>query len=187
MTLTPAQLEEVQELLERDALAALPGVSETLAARGRPDLAEAMRRTVTLRDGTLGYRAFPRGDACWATAVATCVQCPLAEVPDAHIDACLAAGMDPEAIDRRMWRDFFAWLDRRGLEMVKHSSVKAARRRKRWVGVVERSGPGDFASHALVFCRGEVLYDNIPPGFRVAEYTVDDVDVGFSFTTKKGR
>jgi hypothetical protein len=53
-----------------------------------------------LRDGTLGYlaRAGPE-DGCFASALATCLQVPIGDVPDPRLDERLAAGESPEAID----------------------------------------------------------------------------------------
>ena len=129
--------------------------------------------TSRLPDGSVGYHVrAPRRDDCLAAATATCLQIPIARVPDPEIDRRLAAGEDPEAVDRRARRELDAWLDSRGLDMVvldKAPDPLPAR----WIGVVPL--PGDFTNHCLVMTRSRVLFDPGTAHPEAAVFTAEDV------------
>lgn len=141
--------------------------------------------TQRLRDGTIGYHVRGvRADDCWAAAVATCLQVPLEQVPDARLDERLQTGEDPAEINRSAWAEFARWLDRRGLRMVVHRTVPVARRR--WIGIVQFAGV--FNNHCLVMSRDEVLFDPVDPSKharRVRTFTASDIALGFSFKRSK--
>jgi hypothetical protein len=125
---------------------------ETLAP-----LAANARRTKRLKDGTVGYcvRA-PRADDCFAAALATVLQVPIAEVPDPQLDERLAAGETADEIDRDARAELEAWLADRDLRLIVHRKVPLATCR-RWIGVVPM--PGAFNDHCLVMDRGRVIFD----------------------------
>lgn len=141
--------------------------------------------TMRLADGTLGYYVrWPRKDDCFAAAIATCLQVPIEEVPDPRLDERVAAGEPVVEIDDSVWDDLYAWLDIRGLRMILHHKVPAARRR--WIGVIPI--PGAFMSHCLVMTRREVLFDpaRIPPLSLAAiswRFRARDIRYGLSFQT----
>jgi hypothetical protein len=142
------------------------------ATKATPQTFRQRTRTMALADGTVGYFVRPgRGDDCWAAAVATTLQVPIEDVPDARAHERRGAGDDPEEITRSFVEDFDAWLGARGLHMVTHRQVPA--RRSRWIGVVPRylikvgpsllpARPGwRFHNHCMVMSRGEVLFDPV--------------------------
>jgi hypothetical protein len=138
-----------------------------------------------LEDGTLGYFVrWPRGDDCQAAAVATVLQVPIGEVPDPRIDERLAAGEVVGEIDRSAQDQLGQWLARRGLRIVVHRKVPAARRR--WIGVIALPGP--FQNHCLVMDRSDFLFDpaRLPdhalPGMgRLRRWGIRDISYGLSF------
>jgi hypothetical protein len=139
-------------LLERARRAqeAIAGLSAAHAQAG------GLLRSRRLPDGTVGYYArLPRTDDCWAAAVATCLQVPIEEVPDPHLDQQVRDGEDPEEIARLAWEDMDIWLSRRGLRMVRHRKLPAARRR--WIGVAP--APGIFQDHCVVMSGPDYLFD----------------------------
>lgn len=113
-------------------------------------------RTMRLADGTVGYSVrFLREDDCFAAAVATILQVPPEDVPDPRLDERLAAGENPEEVNRTAWREFEIWLAGRGLTMIVHRSVPVDA--ERWIGVVPLRGW--FQNHCLVMSRSRLLHD----------------------------
>jgi hypothetical protein len=100
---------------------------------------------------------WPRGDDCWAAAVATCLQVPIDEVPDPRIDARLAQGATPAEIDTSAQQEMKRWLKSRGLRMVFHREVPPDL--PRWLGVVPLAG--EFNSHSMVMSHDKVLFDPV--------------------------
>lgn len=136
----------------------------------------ALRWTERLRDGTIGYYVrVPRKDDCWTAAVATCLQVPIEDVPDAHIDASLAAGETPDEIRCDYWTRFRDWLAAERLRMSASQNVPLARRR--WIGVVPQAG--EFNDHSLVMEHGRILFDPVICSGR--QWTAAEVQLGFSF------
>lgn len=127
------------------------------------------------------------------------LQIPLEAVPDARLRARHRSGELPSAITIQFWQEMEQWLAGRGLRIVVHRKVPAARRR--WIGIVR--APGHFNDHCLVMDRGEVLFDpaadvglgalakmlgreNVPT-LSVTTWGPDDVDYGISFQQIGGR
>jgi hypothetical protein len=112
-----------------------------------------------LPDGTLGYFGRDlRQDDCFAAAAATVLQVPVDRVPDIRLDEQLAAGRDPEQINRDAWASWKDWLARRTLRLVVHHGVPAARRR--WIGVIRLPKPdAPFNDHCVVMTRDRILFD----------------------------
>lgn len=159
-----------------DARAGRPCNPGVLSASDR---AEA--RSMTLRDGSIGYFS-RRDDDCFGSALATCLQVDIAEVPDAHIDERLAAGEAPEAINASMWGEAAAWLEGRGLRMVAHTELPTDC--PRWIGIIEM--PGDaFSSHCLVMAHGQHIFNpsglTRADGRQVRSFGADRVTFGLSF------
>ena len=156
-----------------DAIA--PGLLKRLAPNGLlpPDR--------LLEDGTIGwYVRDGRQDDCWASALATCLQIPIRDVPDARIDERLDDGDPPEQIDLDIKRATSRWLTKRGLQITFHRKLPVTK--KRWIGICPQ--PGLFQDHCLVMCRGEVLHD--PISVTATTQTVKtfgrgDVKTGVSF------
>jgi hypothetical protein len=133
---------------------------------------------VRLADGTTGYHVrLPRIDECWAAAVATCIQVPIDDVPDADLDERVNAGEKPDEINRGAWEQFARWLSERDLRMVYHHKVPAARRR--WVGIVPDRRA--FKAHCLVMDRGKIIFDPTPNMDLFRNFTATEVRWGFSF------
>jgi hypothetical protein len=137
-----------------------------------------LKRETLLEDGTRGYfvRA-PRTDDCQAAAIATTLQIPIEKVPDPRIDERLAAGEDPESIDRSAVRELRAWLASRGLGMVVHRKLPT--NLDRWIGVVPM--PGTFNAHCLVMDRENVLFDPARTSDKVQSFGLEHVGFGISF------
>jgi hypothetical protein len=139
---------------------------------------------VQLDGGEVGYCMDPaRTDDCFQAAIATAVQVPIEQVPDLRLDRRVAAGDDPEEINRESWVRLEAWLLGRGLRIVVHETVPVER--DRWAGVCLgrpdaeaglRDGYGEFVwrdnpfrDHCLVMTHGDVFFDPAvsvpcPPG-----------------------
>jgi hypothetical protein len=137
-----------------------------------------------LADGSVGYyvRA-PRTDDCFAAALATALQVPIAEVPDPRIDERTAAGETPDELDRSAHAEITGWLTGRGLRMVVHRKLPTDR--SRWIGIVQ--SPGAFNSHCVVMSRDEILFDptafhwpGMPP---VQQCRFEHIGQGLSFQT----
>lgn len=164
----------------------------------REALLRCSARTVDLPDGTVGYFGRPavkagyfRRDDCFTAAVATVLQLPISELPDPRFGERLAAGEDPEDIDRSARQQFARWLARRGLRMVTHRTLPVARRR--WIGVVLQSGW--FMDHCMVMAGDRILFDPTEdfvfvalakltptaPRMRARVGAPEDVDYGISF------
>ena len=143
-------------------------------------------RTVRLPDGSLGW-FMRRRDDCLQAAIASVLQVPITEVPDAHIDRRLRKGEDPDELNRQMWAELAEWLAGRGLEVVVHPSVPVPA--DRWIGIVPKEG--DFQSHCLVMSHEELLHD---PARGIAEFErqqkvriwgPDDVMFGLTFEPRQ--
>jgi hypothetical protein len=133
-----------------------------------------------LADGSVGYFIrLPRRDDCWAAAIATCLQVPIDEVPDARLDERVKAGEDPEEVNCSAWQQMNRWLEGRGLRMIIHRKVPAPRRR--WVGVVPVSG--QFNDHCLVMAHDTLLFDPTPNMSFFLSFGPSDIAWGFSFTS----
>jgi len=139
----------------------------------------AWPRTKRLADGSTGYFIpLPRLDACWAAAVATCLQVPIEELPDSRIDERLQAGWDPEAINADHWSQWGHWLEGHGLRIVEHAPLPL----RRWVGIVPE--PGVFHNHALVMAGERILFDPVGAlGYPFKRWPASRVRWGYSFTT----
>jgi hypothetical protein len=118
--------------------------------------------TYELSDGSTGW-AMKRIDDCQQAALATLLQVPLSEVPDAHIDKRLAAGESVEKVDKTAWNQMITWLGGRGLRLVRHATTPT--HLERWIGVVPNERP--FQSHCLIMVRDRILFDpSVRPGVR---------------------
>jgi hypothetical protein len=171
-----------RNIAQANADAFMAGVEAAQAGMPR----ENNRSMTTLRDGTVGYFS-RRPDDCFASALASCLQVDIADVPDAHIDERLAAGESPDEINRRMWGEITEWLERRNLTMITHPEPPTDC--ARWIGVVEV--PGHFNSHCLVMVQGEHIFDPSTvaraDGRQVRLFGAERVTRGLSFeaqTTK---
>jgi hypothetical protein len=148
-------------------------------ALARPLPAPPTRR---LADGTVGwFIRLPRLDQCWQAAVATCLQVPLDDVPDARLDARQMEGESVERIDSSAKREFEAWLARRGLQMVEHRTPPW--QHPRWIGIVP--DVGHFNDHCMLMCGDRVLFDPCDLGYPFVKYTASDVDSGITFATSE--
>lgn len=139
--------------------------------------------TALLTDGTVGYYA-RRADDCFASAVATCLQVPIEEVPDPSIDALLDRGESPDEINRVASAEWARWFASRELAMTIHSKVPV--KSDRWIGIVPLEG--EFQSHCLVMSGREVLFDPTDPKQYerpVCIWDAEDVKSGLSFTRKE--
>jgi hypothetical protein len=155
-----------------DPARALQLVMDVLAAGGAPPPRSR------LADGTIGY-AMARLDDCQRAAVATCLQVPIDEVPDSHIDDRLARGASVAAVDRAAWEQLTTWLAGRGLTLVEHETPPT--HLKRWIGVVPVARA--FQSHSLVMAGKQILFDPaVRPG--VKTFYPWEVKRGLSFTRK---
>jgi hypothetical protein len=165
-------LERMRGTLTAEEFAALFGV----ALRQR-----MARTTVTLSDGTTGWlERGARTDDCFAACIATCLQVPIAEVPDPRLDERLQAGEAAADINRSALGDIEAWLASRGLRARVHSTPPVDL--PRWIGVIPF--PGVFNDHSVVMVGGEILFDPVDSSQysrKVRAYKSADVSSGFSF------
>jgi hypothetical protein len=133
-----------------------------------------------LDDGTLGYFVRRRDD-CFAAAMSTVLEVPIAQVPDWRLDERKRAGENPELIGRSAWAETIRWLADRGLRLIEHRTVPV--RARRWIGIVPMMGI--FNDHCLVMCHGQVIFDPSwdMEGFgrRVRGFDGDEVRSGYSF------
>jgi hypothetical protein len=139
------------------------------------------RTTVQLPDGAIGYYERPaRTDDCFAACLATCLQVPIADVPDPRLDERVRAGESVEEVNRSAWESLLAWLQSRGLQMFGHDTPPVGL--PRWIGVIPF--PGDFNDHCLVMSGAEILFDPVDRSAHerpVRSYSPGDVRSGFSF------
>jgi hypothetical protein len=136
--------------------------------------AGAASGTYELRDGSTGW-AMKRVDDCQAAALATLLQIPLSEVPDARLDARLAAGETVEHVDRTSWDQTLRWLDGRGLKLIRHGHPPI--HLPRWLGIVPN--PEAFKGHTLVMAGPKILFDPaVKPGIRT--FFACEVQFGYS-------
>jgi hypothetical protein len=68
-------------------------------------------------------------DDCFTAAMATVLQVPIDQVPEPHLSKRIEAGEPPEQIELTAWQETCCWLAARGLRMILHRKVPAARRR----------------------------------------------------------
>jgi hypothetical protein len=95
------------------------------------------RPVVPLPDGGVGYCMTPgRMDGCFPPAIATCLQVPVEEVPDAHADERRVRGDTPDnVIVEDGWAAWYAWAYEHGWEIAIHDDAFPVDR-ERWIGVV---------------------------------------------------
>ena len=123
----------------------------------RADRDRARGEAVPLADGTVGFLSpEDRDDDCYREVVATVLQIPLGELPDARLDERVREGEEPSRVDQIAKRSMRAFLEERGLREVIHP-VGALPCHGRWVGIGEE--PGWFKSHALAMGGRGVLFD----------------------------
>jgi hypothetical protein len=165
-----------RNIVQANADAFMAGVEAAQSGMPRED----NRSVTTLRDGTVGYFS-RRPDDCFASALSTCLQIDITDVPDAHIDDRLAAGETPEAINQSMWAEIMEWLKDRSLRMITHAEPPTEC--LRWIGVIEI--PGHFNSHCLVMARDEHIFDPSTvaraDGRQVRLFGPERVTLGLSF------
>jgi hypothetical protein len=130
--------------------------------------------TSQLSDGSTGWH-MKRVDDCQAAALATLLQIPLSEVPDARLDQRLAAGESVAHVDRTAWAEMIRWLRGRGLALIRHG--RPPTHLPKWLGIVPHPDP--FKGHCLIMVRDRVLFDpSVRPGVRTF-YAVE-VQYGYS-------
>lgn len=89
----------------------------------------------------IGYAMHPyRGDDCFASAIATCTQVPIEQVPDLRLDRRFESGEDLDEIARSSWERVANWASRRGLTL--RFSEELPLQLDRWIGVVHREAEG---------------------------------------------
>jgi hypothetical protein len=125
---------------------------------------------VRLDDGRTGFYQ-RRADDCMRAALATLMQVPIWEIPDPRLDERLAAGEDPDDIDRNAGAELEHFLAGYGLKLVKHSHVPLE---GDWIGVSRGDGP--FGDHTVIMRDDKVAFDPAegfptPPGYKVAPVT----------------
>lgn len=138
----------------------------------------------TLPDGTVGY-VQRRADDCLQAAVATLLQVPVHEVPDAQISRRIREGDDPEGV----FMDTAVELDRWAAGAGGRFMVHPARlpRRGRWIGVVPApAGDVDVSAidHCVVLDGRDVVWETAKPlGLLTHEWghTAGDVEYGITF------
>src|SRR5450755_2251684 len=118
--------------------------------------------TSRLSDGTVGWH-MRRVDDCQAAALASLLQVPLSEIPDARLDERLARGESVEHVDKTAGAQMLKWLDGRGLKLIRHG--RPPTHLPRWLGIVPNPAP--FQGHCLIMARDRVLFDpSVRPGVR---------------------
>jgi len=187
----PSRYVEVDVL----AVSQVAARAAALAATGRYveetplKLHRSQRPIVRLGTDLIGYCMHPeRLDECFRAALATATQIPLEEVPDARIDARLAAGDDSDQIIREAWEDLDDWLLARGLQLAVHETLPVGR--ERWIGVCSASGHACFSEHCLVLRYGEIILDpgiglEPGPGMQLRTWIPSDIDYGFTLDRKE--
>lgn len=160
-------------------------------------------KVVPLGNGEIGYCMTPNQTFdCLRPAIATVLQIPLEQLPDARIDKRLDTGDPPEVIVRESWARLVRWLHGRGVQLVVHETVPV--RKHRWIGVCKSpnssfldellkdtpdSGAA-FSDHSVVMCHDRVVFDpaislRAPPGMRLYRYELADVRYGISFDRRE--
>ena len=108
-------------------------------------------------------------DDCLAPCIATVLQVHIIDVPDPQIDAQLAAGEDPDAVNEQARSELAAYLARFALRCVFHDRVPLDR--PAWIGL--SPGAGRFDGHAVVMNGSRIVHDPaegfpVPAGCSVA-------------------
>lgn len=135
----------------------------------------------------IGYCMDPwRYDDCLQAAVATATQVPIQNVPALELHKQFCQGADPDAISRDAWARFEQFASGRGMQMVFHDTVPAARRR--WIAVAVR--PKLFGDHCFVMSHDRLLFDpgislRRPPGRELRRYRPTEIAYGISFDPKE--
>jgi hypothetical protein len=137
---------------------------------------------IRLRDGTIGYFQ-RRTDDCVQAVIASLLQMPPHLVPDLHLDELLAAGRDPEEIDRMIDEQFSRWTGQHGLTIVFHATSPTWA--KRWIGMVTTGDP--FSDHTMLMGGHDCLFDPAhllaprdPGSIALENYTPADIDYGIT-------
>jgi hypothetical protein len=133
-----------------------------------------------LRDGTQGYLQ-RRTDDCLQAAIASCLQIPPHQVPDLQMERQLAAGMDPEEMERGIREKMGRWMDKHGVTVMYHASPPTSERR--WIGVVREDDV--YSDHCLLMNGRDCLFDAAYLGPRLkdqpaTEYDVTEIDYGIT-------
>lgn len=137
-----------------------------------------------LTGGTFGYLQ-RRPDDCVQAALASYLQVPPYVVPAFDVDRLIAAGKDPEEIERISGGKVGRWLDKNAVTLVSHPTrlpVAAAR----WIGLLGGKDDDPTANaHALLMDGRTVIFDTawlVPPrkDEPVSQYALDDIEVGFT-------
>jgi hypothetical protein len=129
--------------------------------------------SVQLPDGRVAFYQ-RREDDCMAAAVATLLQVHIVDVPDPQIDAQLAAGADPDALNQQIASELQAYLSGFGLRMVRHRRPPVER--EGWLGLCPDPAGGRFQGHVVVMAYDQPAFDPAanwpcPPGHKVAPVT----------------
>jgi hypothetical protein len=134
-----------------------------------------------LRDGSTGYFQ-RRSDDCLQAATASFLQMPPDLVPDLLLEEQIAAGCEPDEIERNAWALLAPWLDQHGLAMMLHPTPPTTT--KRWIGVTYSEQL--YSDHCLLMTGRDVIFDPwrlLPPGkdHDASPYTLDDVAYGITY------
>ena len=135
-----------------------------------------------LRDGSLGY-VQRRADDCLQAAIASCLQVPMHQVPDLQINRQLAAGTDPEELDRAIRETMGRWLAVQGVRFVLHAGSLPTS--GRWIGVARGPSLDDRAAadHCLLMVGRDCLLETSRPVGdldRELRLGYEDVDYGIT-------
>ena len=136
-----------------------------------------------LRDSsTLGYLQ-RRPDDCVRAALASLLQTAPHTVPDIGLAMLLAAGRDPEELERYVGLKLGVWLETNAVTLRAHPA-RLPLTSRRWIGIVG-GGDEDPTGHCLLMDRRDVIFDTAwlvpprkdePPSWN----SVDDVNVGLT-------
>lgn len=114
---------------------------------------------VHLPDGTVGYLQ-RRLDDCVQASLSTLTQIPPHRIPDARIDAQLAAGVDKHAVNRGFWTTLEAWVQQQpGMVLTIHPTGQPPVTHRRWIAVTRSADAWGFNDHCLVMDRQDVLFE----------------------------
>jgi hypothetical protein len=106
-----------------------------------------------LPDGTPGF--FQRRlDDCLKAAIASCAQVPPHSVSDPQLEALIAAGTDPEQIERVADHKLDVWAQQAGVTIRVHATPP---RTGRWIGVVPAAD--SYNDHCLLMSQRDCLFD----------------------------